>query len=288
MADRGEAWPGNAPGPFFVDRSCIDCGTCYTFAPEVYADAGAHSLVARQPGDEGSRLRVAMALVACPTSSIGTDDKGAMAEAARAFPVVVEDEVRFCGYTSEKSFGAWSWFIGRPGGNVLVDSPRAAGPLLARLKSLGGVRWMVLTHRDDMADHAVFHERLGCERVLHRDEGIRGLEREISGEEPVRLDEDLLLIPVPGHTQGSLCLLYRNAFLFTGDHLWWNPEKERLSASRSFNWHSWAAQLESLEKLLAFDFHWVLPGHGASRRFLDADEAKRELRRALDQLRRAG
>ena len=57
MARRSEAFPGNAPGAFFVDRSCIDCGTCYTFAPETFADAGDHSVVARQPVSEADRLK---------------------------------------------------------------------------------------------------------------------------------------------------------------------------------------------------------------------------------------
>ena len=35
--------------------------------------------------------------------------------------------------------------------------------------------------------------------------------------------------------------------------------------SRSVCWYSWREQVKSLEKLLAFRFRWVLPGHG--RRF---------------------
>ena len=34
---------------------------------------------------------------------------------------------------------------------------------------------------------------------------------------------EFTIIPVPGHTAGSMCLLYRDRFLFTGDHLWWDP-----------------------------------------------------------------
>ncbi len=287
MARRADAHAGNAPGDFFVDRSCIDCGTCYTFAPETFADAGDHSVVARQPATEADRNRAAMALVACPTSSIGTDDKAGLAAAARAFPHPVEDEVHFCGYTSEKSFGAWSWFIRRERGNVMVDSPRAAGPLLERLEALGDLRWMVLTHRDDIADHAAIQTRFGCERVVHRDEGLAGMERQVEGPDPVALDGDLLLIPVPGHTKGSQCLLYRETYLFTGDHLWWNPGKGRLSAGRSVCWHDWGAQLSSLERLLGFRFRWVLPGHGAPKGFPGPSEARDALRRALEALRGA-
>lgn len=64
----------------------------------------------------------------------------------------MDDDVCFCGYASEQSYGAQSWLIVRRDGNVLVDSPRAAKPLLAEIERLGGVRFMFPTHRDDVAD----------------------------------------------------------------------------------------------------------------------------------------
>jgi glyoxylase-like metal-dependent hydrolase (beta-lactamase superfamily II)/ferredoxin len=287
MARRGRAFPDNAPGSFFVDRTCIDCGTCHGLVPEVFADAGGHSRVHRQPWDERRTLRAAMALVACPTASIGTEDRDAPRRASREFPVTLEDEVSFCGYTSGKSFGAWSYLVERPTGNVLVDSPRAASPLLERLEDRGGVSLMVLSHRDDVADHAAIRRRFACERVMHRADGVRGLERYADGEDPVPLADDLLLIPVPGHTPGSMCLLYRRTFLFTGDHLWWSPARGALSASRSVNWYSWTEQIRSLEKLLDFEFRWVLPGHGRTFEAASPSAMRRELERGLRRLRAA-
>lgn len=285
MAQRSKAFPGNAPGPFFVDQSCIDCGTCYTFAPEVFRGVADHSEVNLQPADGALRLKASQALLACPTGSIGTDDKAAMPEAIASFPVPLEDEVHWCGFTSDKSFGAWSYFVKRAAGNVLMDSPRFAPPLMKRLEALGGVSLMVLSHQDDVADHQAFRDRFGCERVMHAGDHLKGIERTVGGDASVALAEDLLFIPTPGHTAGSACLLYRETFLFTGDHLWWNPRLQQLSASKTYNWFSWEQQMESLEKLLAFDFRWVLPGHGAPRAFDDAGQARRELERALKELR---
>ena len=284
MARRTDAHPDNTPGPFFVDRTCIDCGTCYQFAPDTFADGDGHARVHAQPGDGAARLKASMALVACPVSSIGTDDKVDIAAASRAFPHPLTEDVSFCGYTSEKSFGAWSYLIRRPAGNVLMDSPRAAEPLMKNLAALGGVDMLVLSHRDDMADHGAYHARFGCERIMHRRDGIPAMERLVDGDAPIPLAEDLLLIPTPGHTAGSVCLLYRD-FLFTGDHLWWNPDKGRLSASRTYNWHSWEQQLDSLEKLLAFDFTWVLPGHGSIHKAQDPAAMKAELKAAIQVLR---
>jgi glyoxylase-like metal-dependent hydrolase (beta-lactamase superfamily II) len=151
------------------------------------------------------------------------------------------------------------------GGNLLIDSPRFATQLVKRIESLGGVRQMLLTHRDDVADHQLFRNKFGCERVMHAEDGAAriGAERIIGGEEPVRLDDDLLIIPTPGHTRGHAVFLYRKKFLFTGDHLAWSPARETLTAFPSVAWYSWSKQTESMAKLAAYDFEWVLPGHGS-------------------------
>jgi glyoxylase-like metal-dependent hydrolase (beta-lactamase superfamily II)/ferredoxin len=275
--------PANAPGDFFVDSTCIDCATCRQMAPEVFAPGDGFSYVARQPGDPAADSRALKALVACPTGSIGAANRAAETrEAANAFPEPQGDGVFFCGYTSEKSFGAWSWLAARPDGNVLVDSPRAAAPLLSGLERLGGVATLFLTHRDDVADHARWSEALGCERVLHARDltgATSGAERRLEGDAPVRLAEDLLAVPVPGHTAGSAALLWRDRFLFTGDHLW-GDEEGRLGAGRDVCWHSWAEQVRSVALLENYSFEWVLPGHGERARF-SAAEMRRQMRRLV-------
>jgi glyoxylase-like metal-dependent hydrolase (beta-lactamase superfamily II) len=99
---------------------------------------------------------------------------------------------------------------------------------------------------------------------MHADDGAAryGVELAVEGAEAVRLDPDLLVIPTPGHTRGHAVLLYRDRYLFTGDHLAWSPERETLTAFRGACWYSWAAQTRSMEKLLGYNFEWVLPGHG--------------------------
>jgi glyoxylase-like metal-dependent hydrolase (beta-lactamase superfamily II)/ferredoxin len=267
MARLAERLPENAPGEFYVDRSCIDCDTCRRVAPKVFSESDGASVVHTQPETEADRLRALMALVACPTASIGTVSKTDANPGVRAFPEPLTENgnVSFCGFTAESSFGAWSWLIERPEGNVLVDSPRAAGPLLKALENRGGVATLFLTHRDDVADHEALRARFGCERVLHADDvtaGTRGVERKIAGLEPVALAPDLLAIPTPGHTRGHAVLLFKNQFLFTGDHLAWSERRGHLVAFRDACWYSWAEQTRSMERLLDFSFEWVLPGHG--------------------------
>ena len=255
----------NVAGDFYVDETCIDCDTCRRIEPAVFAEGASFSYVGSQPADEAQKTRSLMALVACPTGSIGTVSRADARPGIVAFPEPVAENVSFCGFTSPDSFGAWSWFVERPGGNVLVDSPRAANPLLAALERRGGVGRLFLTHRDDVADHAALAKRFGCERILHERDvtaGTRGIERKLSGDDPVSLADDLVAIPTPGHTRGHAVLLYREKFLFTGDHLAWSPRRRGLTAFRDACWFSWSEQIRSMERLLDFRFEWVLPGHG--------------------------
>ena len=269
MARVSSRLSGNAPGDYFVDASCIDCETCRTVAPEVFAYSARHglSVVGRQPRTDAEARRARMALVSCPTSAIGTESKVDLRDAIDGLPDPIADDVCYCGYASESSYGAASYLIRREAGNVLVDSPRAARPLMDRIASLGGVATMFLSHRDDVADHAAYARRFGCARVLHASDvtsGTREVETQLAGSDPVALAPDLLAIPVPGHTRGSVALLYRNEFLFSGDHLWGGgaEDPEGLEAGRGVCRYSWAEQTRSMEKLLGFDFAWVLPGHG--------------------------
>jgi ferredoxin len=225
-AHRGYSWavtPTNL-SDFFVDDACIDCETCRILAPRVFERSSAlgMSVVGRQPASAGDALRAKMAIVSCPTSAIGTARKVDLKDAVHALPDQIAEDVYYCGYASESSYGAASYLVRRDEGNVLVDSPRAARPLMDRVEALGGVRTMFLTHRDDVADHAGYARSFRCERVLHaRDVGpdTRDVERRIDGDDPAPLAADLLAIPTPGHTRGSMVLLFRGTVLFTGDHL---------------------------------------------------------------------
>jgi glyoxylase-like metal-dependent hydrolase (beta-lactamase superfamily II)/ferredoxin len=304
---------GNAPGDLFVDDSCIACDTCRRFAPEVFGGGEEDSSFVRaQPADPESRQSALHALVSCPTASIGSRSGDGVKAASRELPVPVRAgarpgvvrqahhertpepsarcaDVLDCGYAAESSFGAASWLVLREGGNVLVDSPRFAKPLLDRIRALGGARFLFLTHRDDVADHARWAEALGATRVLHRRDvggGTREVELQPEGDAPVALAPDLLVVPVPGHTPGSAALLFRDEVLFTGDHLWGDAEGN-LGASRGVCWYDWPTQLRSLERLLAHRFTTVLPGHGRPWRAPSPAAARAALTALVRELRRA-
>ena len=284
MANLAKSLPTNIAGDFFVDATCIDCDTCNWLAPASFDDGGnGHSRVHRQPRDARERLRAEMALLACPVGAIGTHAKHDLAHARAAFPDEIARDVFHLGYHAESSYGAAAYFLRRSDGNVIVDSPRFTAPVVDAIERMGGARYMFLTHIDDVADHARFREHFGCERILHAADispGTRDVEIKIEGEAPVALAPDLLIVPVPGHTRGSACLLSDETVLFTGDHLAWSPELEQIYGFRDACWFDWGALLRSTEKLAAQRFEWILPGHGRRCHF-PAAQMRAEMQRCI-------
>jgi glyoxylase-like metal-dependent hydrolase (beta-lactamase superfamily II)/ferredoxin len=277
--------PQNVSGDFYVDTSCIDCDTCRWMAKEVFSRDEEQSAVHHQPTNETERLAALQALLSCPTSSIGTIEKPQDIKVAQlSFPILVEENVYHCGYHSEKSYAAASYFIQLPEGNILVDSPKFTPPLVKRLEKMGGIHYMYLTHRDDVADHQKFAEHFGCERILHADDitsDTQNVEMQLTNSEALQLSPDLLIIPVPGHSKGHTVLLYKNKFLFTGDHLAWSDKLKQLVAFRDFCWYSYSEQIKSMRNLTNYSFEWVLPGHGR-RYHADRETMKLQMQKCVE------
>jgi glyoxylase-like metal-dependent hydrolase (beta-lactamase superfamily II)/ferredoxin len=266
MADPARSVAENVAGDFFVDETCIDCDTCRQIAPLVFAEADGHSYVRLQPDEDGARA-AARALLCCPTHSIGARSaagRAAVKQAGSDFPLRLYDGVWACGFNAESSFGAHSYLLAHPQGNVLIDSPRWLPPLAQAIGRFGGVGRIVITHRDDVADAGAYAAHFGAEVLIHqRDaDAFPTATRRIAGDQRVELGDGLVLLPLPGHTAGSMALLAHERYLFSGDHLWWSRTQGRLAASRSACWHSWSRQRASMERLLGERFSVVLPGHG--------------------------
>ncbi len=131
VASLQQRLPENVPGDFFVDSTCIDCDTCSQLAPTIFRDHGDQCSVYHQPETDTETQLAMMALVSCPTGSIGATERHDAHLGIDAFPMLLEENVYFCGFTSESSFGAWSYLITRPaseGGNILIDSPTVCEP----------------------------------------------------------------------------------------------------------------------------------------------------------------
>lgn len=270
MADPRRRRPQNVAGPWFVDDTCIDCGTCMWMAPKTFAEDDGMSAVHQQPpgaagagleGDPRAVLDAASAaLAACPTGSIG----GPASKVAWPRPVEGAPGVWHLGFHDRSSFGAASWLVRTDAGNVMIDVPRFAGPIVRAVEAAGGVAAIVLTHRDDVGAHEQWHDRFGAERAIHVDDDRIGAEIRLGADgETDGTIAGLAWTHVPGHTKGHV-VFQQGSVLFTGDHLAGSTrDPTRLRAFRSACWYDWGKQTRSMEGLADRDVQHVLPGHGA-------------------------
>lgn len=278
MADPRKSLATNVPGDFFVDSTCINCDTCRQLAPDVFAEEGDLSCVRSQPASDTGVRDATRALLSCPTGSIGTRGTNMASAVMKDFPLMLEDDVYYCGFNSPKSYGGNSYFVQHAEGNWLIDSPKFIPQLVRRFHELGGVSHIFLTHRDDVAEAASYAKEFGAACIIHsRDKSAQpDAEKVISGDEDVRINNDFLIIPTPGHTAGHCVLLYKEKFLFTGDHLDWDRELQRLSCFPDHCWYDWEIQKESIAKLANYKFQWVLAAHG-DRNKLAPGESKNQI-----------
>ena len=287
MADAKKRLTTNVLGNFFVDETCINCDTCRQLAPKTFEEVGEYSAVVAQPEGNTELYQAYQALLACPVGSIGTEqgDKSRLKNAMTSFPLLLDGGVYYNGFNSEKSFGGSSYFIQHLKGNWLVDSPRYLPHLVKAFEEKGGIRYIFLTHEDDVADSSRYAKQFGATRIIHQADAGASPDAEwvIEGDEPILVSEKFLLIPVPGHTEGSTALLYDQRFLFSGDHLWWDRDIKGLGTPEYLLWDE-RILLESIHKLLTYSFEWVLPGHG-DRIQLTRPEMTRHLEQLLERRR---
>jgi glyoxylase-like metal-dependent hydrolase (beta-lactamase superfamily II)/ferredoxin len=282
MANLSKRLETNVDGNFFVDSTCIDCDTCRQLAPSTFIEDGNYSTVYRQPESAEQTFSAYQALLACPVGSIGTVKQNihTFSQAQDSFPLPIENDVYYVGFNSEKSFGAHSYFIRHPNGNWLIDSPRYLKQLVHAFEEVGGIQYIFLSHEDDVAEAARYAKNFGATRIIHRADApaMPDAERIIDGKNAVQVEAEFVCLPVPGHTAGSMALLYNNRFLFSGDHLWWDRDLQQLGTPERLVWN--AAQLErSVKKLRNYSFDWVLPGHGERVHLRPSD-----MQKAIDQL----
>jgi glyoxylase-like metal-dependent hydrolase (beta-lactamase superfamily II) len=134
------------------------------------------------------------------------------------------------------------------------------------LEAWGGISDILLTHRDDVADAHKYADAFKARVWIHRADSTAApfATNMLEGMEVTAIDDRVLAIPVPGHTQGSVVYLLNNTYLFTGDSLSWNFAQKDLQAFKNTCWFDWGEQKKSLGRLVDFDFEWVLAGHGGN------------------------
>lgn len=262
MADPARRLPANVPGDVFVDQTCIDCDTCRHLAPLIFDDAAGRSYVRRQPETHDELVATLRALVACPVGAIGDEQHRSLTAAAASFPLQIDGPVSELGFHARSSYGATSYLLEHPSGNWMIDSPRWNAGLAAAIGRRGGVSTIFLTHRDDVADAARYAQHFGAQRIIHaRDcSAMPDAEILIEGDAAVTYGP-CTVVPTPGHTRGH-CVLHYGEYLFTGDHLAWDAQRNALTAHPNVCWYDWPTQLRSVARLRELSFSWIFPGHG--------------------------
>jgi glyoxylase-like metal-dependent hydrolase (beta-lactamase superfamily II) len=254
----------NAPGAWYVDTNCINCKAAQTVAPGLIIERDGQSVFARQPATEEELQLAWRARLLCPTASVRTED--ASDPPVDVFPEKMTDGVYRLGYNARNSWGAHSFLIRSSSGNFMVDAPRWTKAVATAIADRGGLTAILLTHRDDVADAERYAKHFNARVVIHDDDRAAAPYASdiIAGGAPSPLAPDLLAIPVPGHTKGSVAFLWDEHCLFTGDSLSWDFVKNDLRASKDVCWYSWPEQTTSLTRLLDYRFDWVFAGHGGS------------------------
>ena len=288
MANPKKRVPENVPGDFFVDSTCIDCDACRQIAPAVFGEAAETSFVKAQPVSGADRRQALQALLACPTGSIGCLGDDDVKAVMNDFPLV--DRGAGLLLRLQLAEVVWRQQLLHPARRwQLAD--RLAEVRHAARAAVGGTG----RHRPHLPDAP---GRRGRRRALrrafrqppHHPSGRscrRSPVRKSSsmGRGPWELAPGFLAIPTPGHTKGHCVLLFQDRFLFTGDHLDWDRDGRRLSASEDYCWYSWPQQAESMRRLADYRFEWVLPGHGQRVR-LPAAEMREHLETLVQRMQR--
>lgn len=283
MTQRIERNPDSAPGDWYIDNGCIDCAASREVAPGLIVAHGGKSVFARQPATEEEVRAAWRAVLVCPTASVRRET--AQQRPPLLFPQELAPGVYRCGYNARSSFGAHSYFLRRPQGNVMIDSPRYASDLVKAFERWGGIADILLTHQDDVADADRYRDRFTARVWIHEDDRAAApyATHLLRGLEVAAVGEDLIAVPVPGHTRGSAVYLWRDTYLLAGDSLAWSRAQGDLVAFRDACWYSWSELKRSLSRLTDYPFEWVLPGHGHSMQ-LPADEMRRRLLALMDRM----
>ena len=152
-----------------------------------------------------------------------------------------------------------SFVLERPAGAVVVYNSPGIAEAGAAIVELGGATRLLVNHAhegmfgDPGIDAAVYvHERDRAEtaRSMHVDGSFR--ERHL-------IDDDLEVIPTPGHTAGTTSFLWDSGvhrFLFTGDFIWLeHGEWKAVVLSPNLR----AEYLDSLAMVRELDFDVLVP-----------------------------
>jgi dienelactone hydrolase len=113
--------PDCAPGDWYVDTACIDCGASRHVAPRLVVEQNRKSVFARWPTTSEEHLAAWRARLVYPTASVRSETRR-MRPQQTIFPQSKTRDVWRCGFNARSSFGAHVW---------IHKDDRAAAPYAA-------------------------------------------------------------------------------------------------------------------------------------------------------------
>ncbi|WP_279351929.1 4Fe-4S domain-containing protein [Erythrobacter litoralis] len=263
-----------------VAKRCINCMASRSVAPDLLIERNGQSVFAKQPEIPAELEAAWKAAQLCPVGAVrpppDTPKPGAL------FPEEIAGYFRM-GHNTRGSYGAHSYFGHAGAINFLVDGPGWSIQLAQWMKDRGGLDHVLLTHRDDIGDSKRYAEHFDADVWIHEADADAApfANRIIRDDDLASPDSAIRIIPVPGHTRGSVVYLTNGNTLFTGDTLAWDHRKEQLRGYRRYCRFDWNRQIASITSLRDLGFTRVFAGHGGSID-LPVSEMVRHVDRLLD------
>lgn len=269
-----------------ITSTCRICRAAWNLAPGIITSkSNGQATFARQPEGDDELLQTWRAAVACPTGSILAPRGLKMPDGV--FPQRMADDLYRLGYNDNSTAGAHPFFIRTRGGlNIMIDGPRYVSKLVNFFEEQGGLDHVLLTHRDDVGASAKYAARFGARLWIHENDRDASPEATdiLTGYAITEPIEGVTVIPIPGHTIGSVAFLIDEK-LFVGDSLNWEIAHDKLWTNPLRCWDDWPMQVRSLKRLQEFRFTHVLAGHGGSIA-LPHEQMQAELAKAIAVLER--
>ena len=184
------------------------------------------------------------------------------------------------------TLGGTAYFIVENEANILIDCPAWDEVNQNYLNSVGGVRWLFLTHRGAIGKAREIQLAFGCEILIQEQEAylLPGL-RVTTFKQDFNIG-NAQVIWTPGHSPGSSCLYYprEGGVLFSGRHILPNQTGELvpLRTAKTFHWFRQLASIQLLrDRFTPETLNYICPG--ANTGFL---RGKRAIASAYEQLAR--
>ena len=187
---------------------------------------------------------------------------------------------------NRETLGGTAYFIVENEANILIDCPAWDEVNQNYLNSVGGVRWLFLTHRGAIGKAREIQQAFGCEILIQEQEAYL-----LPGLKVTTFKQDFNIgnaqvIWTPGHSPGSSCLYYprEGGVLFSGRHILPNQTGELLPlpASKTFHWFRQLLSIQLLrDRFTPETLNYICPG--ANTGFL---RGKRAIASAYEQLAR--